>query len=192
MKILKEFSEPERILTLIETYSITAKECEELKIHGYRERKRVINEYRELVTRQRIPKEIKPITYITKRLLYLKKNSTRFNSKSTLRKEIIYANALLPDNVAIAELLNNNNFTYDHLKKIIEVRSKILFLIKSQNNKIDDTTTKDIAIYQKIIAKLIKLFEQKFGINDPTIILNKICVMLVTCPTYFDTKQHTR
>ena len=30
MKILKEFSEPERILTLIETYSITAKECEEV------------------------------------------------------------------------------------------------------------------------------------------------------------------
>jgi len=69
MKILKEFYEPERILTLIETLSITAKECEELKIYGYKERKKVINEYKQLIIKQKITKEKKQKIYIKKRIL---------------------------------------------------------------------------------------------------------------------------
>lgn len=192
MKILEEYFESERILTYIDALTITAKECNELKRYGHRERKEIIKEYKELRNSNKLPRETNPRDYITEKLLTQRNFSTKYNNKSTLRREIIYANAILPNDVTIAELLNNNHFSFEHLKKIIEVRKKILFLIKSKNTTITDDLIKDIAIYKKIVTKLINLFESKFGINDSTIILNRICEMLVTCPTFFESKSYTR
>lgn len=190
MKILEEFFEPTKILTYIDTLSITAKECNELKIYGYRERKRVIDECKMLAYNKRLPKDIHPRQYIIQKLMAKRNYSSKYNSKTTLRKEIIYAYALLPNDVAIAELLNNNNYTLEHLKRIIEVRKKILFLMKS-GATFDEVLIKDIAIYKKIIQNLISLFEKEFNFNNSTIILNRICIMLVTCPSYFESKSHT-
>lgn len=48
---------------------------------------------------------------------------------------------------------------------------------------------KQIAIYKRVMDKLIDVFYKNFNFKDSTIILNRITELLVTSPNLFDEKN---
>lgn len=193
MRILDDYFEPERILTYIDALTFSKAEFESLKKLAKLERKKFSLEYQKFIIERQLPKETTCNEYITKRLLSKRLYSTDYNDKSTIRREIIYANALLPNDEEVEELLTKNGYTYEHLIEVMKVRKYILDIIKYKNNTIPDAILlQQIKTYKNYVTAIIALFKDKFQIDNATIILNRICEILATHKTYFEDKKHSK
>lgn len=193
MRILDDYFEPERILTYIDALTFSKAEFESLKKLAKIERKKFSLEYQKFIIERQLPKETTCNEYITKRLLSKRLYSTDYNDKSTIRREIIYANALLPNDEEVEELLTKNGYTYEHLIEVMKVRKYILDIIKYKNNTIPDAILlQQIKTYKNYVTAIIALFKDKFQIDNATIILNRICEILATHKTYFEDKKHSK
>lgn len=167
----------ERILTTVESMMITKKEYMQLK-----EISKTIRKYAE----EKFQSEINSCGIVRYYIEYTIRNSQYRNLPST-QKEIIIANVILPDDTKVADVLNKNNFTIEHLKAMLRFRS-LLKNILLNDSRIDTETARQFAIYKQFVNKIIAIFKLEFGIDNQTLILNRICEMIETCPLYFDTK----
>ena len=179
MKLIDNYPNAERTLTTIEASLITKKEYQKLKSISKRIKDSIETELESDLSSYGMVK------YHVERTIRSSKNA--LISKNA-EKEIIIANILLPDDIQIAELLNKNNFTIEHLKAMIRFRSSLKNLILN-SAPIDEETQRKLEIYKRFVTTLIELFKAEFNVDDQTIILNRICEMLVTCPNYFETKR---
>ena len=118
-------------------------------------------------------------------------NPNNLSNFSQTAKEIIIANILLPETIKVVELLNNNGYTIEHLKNITRFRALLKNIILS-NAPIDTNLANQFMIYKKYVTHITELFKKTFGIIDQTIILNRICEILVTYPNLFETKPNLR
>lgn len=171
INIKTDYTNPERILSYNEAKKITQKEYSLLK---------------------QPLKEIKPENYpeldyhyYRDKAIESRKKELIYSDQTGLKKEVLIANTILPDDIKIIDKLTANGFTYEHLYAIIRFRS-ILKNILMNNTKITNDLKEHIRIYKNVTTKLIKVFEQNFFFNDSTIILNRICEMLITCPHLFE------
>jgi len=193
MKILEEYFETERILTYADACTITEIERRELRKIAKLERKMLLLEYNQLTGFNTSTNKHVANYYITKRLLTKRMYSTKYDDKSILRKEIIYANAILPNDEEIAELLTSNKYTYKHLLEVMRVRKYFLDIIKYKNINISiEELNKKTKIYKNYVIGIIDLFNRKFGVNNPTIILNRICELLATRESIFKEITNTK
>jgi len=193
MKILEEYFETERILTYADACTITEIERRELRKIAKLERKMLLLEYNQLTGFNTSTNKHVANYYITKRLLTKRMYSTKYDDKSILRKEIIYANAILPNDEEIAELLTSNKYTYKHLLEVMRVRKYFLDIIKYKNINISiEELNEQTKIYKNYVIGIIDLFNRKFGVNNPTIILNRICELLATRESIFKEITNTK
>ena len=193
MKILEEYFETERILTYADACTITEIERRELRKIAKLERKMLLLEYNQLTGFNTSTNKHVANYYITKRLLTKRMYSTKYDDKSILRREIIYANAILPNDEEIAELLTSNKYTYKHLLEVMRVRKYFLDIIKYKNINISiEELNEQTKIYINYVIGIIDLFNRKFGVNNPTIILNRICELLATRESIFKEITNTK
>lgn len=125
--------------------------------------------------------------------LYVKnriRDSKNIEARNNIQKEILLGNIFLPDDIKIADLLCKNRYTIGHLKTIIRFRSMLKNIILNSTS-MDDKLKEQFVAYKKIVSELVMLFKVEFGIDDQTIILNRICDLLVRHPNYFDTKENS-
>lgn len=177
MDIIDYYPNLERAITPIECITITNKEFRQLKKIS-----RLIRENIET----NINDQITPYTFIK---YYIEKSirDSKLEIFSKAKKEIIIANILLPDDIEIAEILNNNGFTKESLKELIRFRALIKNLVLN-NSKIDINLENKFNDYKETINTIVLLFNEKFQIKDQTTILNRICELLVSNPNYFENK----
>ena len=128
---------------------------------------------------------------ITTRMFIFEITNRSYSNLTILEKEILLANAAFPSDKEIATLLSENGFTINHLKAIIRFRSLIKKSLVN-DKKMDEELSTQFEIYKKVVSKLLDLFNANFKFNNSTIILNRICEMLVTCPELFEVKFKTR
>lgn len=121
--------------------------------------------------------------------LYLKETAIKKNhlpsnlTLSNIQKEVIQTNMIYDDEKFIS-ILNENQFTIKHLKSIIRFRDILKNLI-IDNSIITPDLKEKITIYKTVVSKLLDIVNKEFNINDSTIILNKICILLVQYPELF-------
>ena len=165
---------PNRIISYNEAKMFTNKEYNLLKQQASNERKRIKKSYN-LIEESNISQKI--IEYIIK--------SSHIPELSILKKEILLANTLLPDDIKIVDILTKEGFTIEHIKTIIRFRDilKNLIIHKQQLNK---ELKEQLEIYKPITNKLIDIFNTNFYINDSTIILNKLSELIANKPQLFD------
>lgn len=165
---------PNRIISYNEAKMFTNKEYNLLKQQASNERKRIKKSYN-LIEESNISQKI--IEYIIK--------NSHYPELSILKKEILLANTLLPDDIKIVDILTKEGFTIEHIKTIIRFRDilKNLIIHKQQLNK---ELKEQLEIYKPITNKLIDIFNTNFYINDSTIILNKLCELIANKPQLFD------
>ena len=174
--ILDNYQNPERILSYTEALIITKKEYQILKNIAKQEKKRVeleicMGEKESLMNNLIIENNIKMSNY---------------NDLSPLKKEVMLANAILPDDHKLIDILTENGFTLEHVKSIIKFRG-ILKNILINDSIIQDDLKENIEIYKRVTGILIKAFKEELNVNNSTIILNRICELLVTSPELFET-----
>ena len=177
---LDNYQNPERILSYIEALIITKKENEILKNIAKKEKKRI---------EQEICMSEDPET----NMLIIEKqiNMRNYDDLSPLKKEVMLANALLPDDTKVIDTLTENGFTIEHIKTIIKFRG----ILKNQamyKTAIEKDLKENINIYKKVVSILLNTFKEKFNINNSTIILNRICELLVTKPELFETLNNKK
>ena len=186
MTISSIYHELKIIISYNEAKEIFEKEYNELKILGQIERENIEKEYTKLIKECNLTNEFND--YITKRLIGIRYDTSKYSDLTSIKKEIIIANAILPDDISIINLLHDNGFTIEHLKVIIRFRSILKNKITCKTKNIDKYLAEQIKIYKTVVSKLIEIFETNFKINDSTIILNRITELLVTSPNLFDEK----
>lgn len=174
-------SNSERILTYIDALTITKKEYNYFKQLSIIEKERIEKKLKMSFEEHPVDKK-----YLEEIIL-----GTEYKNISSMNKEIMLANAILPDDQKIATLLNEEGFTLEYLKIIIRFRS-LLKNILTNNLPIDKETRQKLDAYKVIVEKLVDLFNKHFNVNNQTIILNRICEMLVTCPELFVPKSKTK
>ena len=179
MKIIDYYPNLERAITYFET--LTLSKSEDIVI---KKLSKFIKEYIE----EKLQVEI---NFNNINIYYLEDilSKTQYNNLSNLKKEIIIANILLPNDIEIAELLNQNGYTFEDLKSIIRFRT--LLKNKILNDKpLNQEEIEKFIKYKEDITNLLSLFKNKFNIDKTTIILNRICEMLVTHPNIFESKTN--
>lgn len=126
--------------------------------------------------------------FLTAEMFLFEMNYNPHSNLTILKQEILLANTILPDDKQIASILSQNGFTINHLKSIIRYRSLIKRLLIN-NKEMDEEFLEQFQIYKQIVSKLLSIFYFHFKFNDSTIILNRICEMLITCPELFENKS---
>lgn len=177
MIMIDDYFKPEKILSYVEARTIGTREYTMLKQIGQIERDYVLKKYL-------LPKE--PELSI-KSIVESRLNDPKYDNLSNLKKEVVLANSILPDDIKIIDILTKEGFTLQHLKTIIKFRSilKNLLINKTMINK---ELKEQIAIYKRVMDKLIDVFYKNFNFKDSTTILNRITELLVTSPNLFDKK----
>lgn len=167
----------DRVLTYLDAMIITEKEYQILKKISNTIKKETeeifdysINQYNAI------------IYYIEKTI-----RESKTINHSTLSKEIIISNILLPNDIEIIDLLNKSGYTYDSLKNIIKFRSIIKNTIAS-NIEFNNENKQKYKEYKKEVKNIITIFKEKYNITDQTIILNRICELLIRMPNSFENK----
>ena len=165
-----------RTITFVEALNITKKEYSILQEIATIERETLEQEYNQKIEEN----------FLIRKLLELKLKKQSYKNLSSIKKEIILAYAILPNDDKIIELLINNNFSLEELKQIIRIRAILKNLI-SNNIKIEtNIDSETILLYKSYIKKLTNIFQLNFGINDPTIILNRITELLTNKKELFN------
>jgi len=175
--LLHEYTEPYKILSYYEALTIPEKEYTYLK-------KLAISEKINLTLNNKIN-----LNYN----LIFNKISTSIKTKDLpiIKKEIIIANIMIPDDETITKILTDNNFTLDHLKLIIRFRSILKNYILN-NKKLDAELKENIHIYKNIISIILNIFKKELNINNSTIILNRITELIIIKPYLFEEKQDNK
>ena len=179
--ILDNFQKPEKILSYSEALIITKKEYEILKNIAKKEKKRIENE------KCMGEKDSKINMLIIENNISMR----NYDDLSLLKKEIMLANAILPDDVKVIDTLTENGFTLEHIKSIIKFRG----ILKNQliyKNGISEDLKENINIYKNVVTILLNAFKEKFNVSNSTIILNRICELLVTSPELFETLNNSK
>ena len=179
--ILDNYQKPEKVLSYTEALVITKKEYEILKNIAKKEKKRIENE-------KCMGEKDSEIN-----MLIIENNITmrNYDNLSPLKKEIMLANAILPEDSKVIDTLTENGFTLEHIKSIIKFRG----ILKNQlvyKNGIPEDLKESIEIYKKVVTILLNTFKEKFNVNNSTIILNRICELLVTSEEIFENLNDQR
>lgn len=180
MTIIDNYPNAERTVASIEASMITPREYYRLKEISKAIRNHIENQLQTNTSTDGF----------TRYYIELAIRSSQHKNLSNTEIEIVIANAILPDDISIAELLSKHHFTIDHLKTIIRFRSLLKNIILN-GKAFDDELKRQFEIYKKFVAKIIEIFKSEFGIDDQTVILNRICEMLVTCPAFFEERTST-
>lgn len=168
----------QNILTSIEAKTITKKEYIKLKEISRTIKKYIEDNFRENITISGF------IRYYIEQAI----RKSQYKNLSSLEKEIIIANIILPDDYKIADILSANGITIDHLKIAIRFRSLLKQVILNKV-KINPELERQFTIYKKFVKIITEIFQSKFGINDQNIIFNRICEIMTLHPEYFETKK---
>lgn len=176
MKMIDNYINPERILTYYEALTISKKEYIFLKQLAQIERENIQKENNNKLNNKEI----------AIKLMALRFNTPIYPNLSSLKKEIILANAILPDDYKIINTLNEYGFNIYHLKTIIRFRGIIKNLIIN-NSLLTKELKENIKIYKRVTTKLIDIFNKEFNCNNSTIILNRISEILITYPDLLET-----
>ena len=179
--ILDNYQKPEKILSYNEARIITKKEYQILKNIAKKEKKRI---------EQEICMGEKD-SAINKLIIENNINMRNYDDLSILKKEVMLANAILPDDSQVIDTLTENGFTLEHIKSIIKFRG----ILKNQvmyKTAIQEDLKESIKIYKKVVTILLNAFKEKFNVSNSTIILNRICELLVTSPELFETFNNSK
>ena len=168
----------DRILTYLDAMIITEKEYQTLKNISNKIKKETEELFNDNINQYNII-----IHHIEKSI-----RESKLISNSTLSKEIIIANILLPNDIEIIDFLNKSGYTYESLKNIIKFRTLIKNILSSdiefnKENKIQ------YEAYKKEVKNIITIFKEKYNISDSKIILNRICELLVRKPNSFEKEK---
>ena len=177
MLVIDDYTNPSNILSITDTLMISNKEYLFLKQLGIKERESIIKNNPQINNHR-----------LNKLLIDTLNKESIYPNLSIIKKQIILSNAILPNDVIIANKLLEYGFTIEHLKTIIRFRS----IIKNhlQNKFILTKELKDnIIIYKKVTNILINIFNKEFNCNNSTIILNRISEMLITSKDLFQTNS---
>lgn len=175
MNIVKSEPNIDKALTKNDVLLITKKEYEQLKKISKQLTKYLEKEY--LIT----PNESGFTNHFIETLV----RNTKNNLLTESHKEIIIANILFPEDEKIADLINDNNFTYEHINFIIDFRA-LLKKHSIHNMVLDNESKLKFETYKQLIDQIISIFEKNFRVTNQTIILNKLCEILVNKPHYFN------
>lgn len=175
MKIMRYEPNIQNALTKTEASLITEKEYNKLKKISMLVTKYVENILMSDIATCNITKKIAEITI----------RKIQNESITEIHKTIMIANALLPDDIKVADLLNKNGFTYNHINLIIKFRA-LLKRNAIYHTELDKEEKTKYNEYKITVNKIVELFTREFGVSDKTIILNRICEILVTHPDYFE------
>ena len=167
--------EHSRIITNIEAKSITEKEYQRLEKISTHISKYIKQELKMTVT------DIDAANYILSLLI----KSKYYNSLSSIEKEIIIGKILLPDDIEIVDILNQNHYTIDNIKPLIRFRTTLKQILQYKS-PLTESLKKEITTYLKLISPITEIFKQKYNIDDETTILNRICEIFVRYPNYFE------
>ena len=165
---------PYKIVSYNEGKMFTDKEYNILKNIAKNEKDRIKNDYGLVEDSQ-----------LTQRIVEYVIISTKYDDLSLLKKEILLANALLPDDIKIIDLLSKEGFTIEHIKTIIRFRD-ILKNLLIHKKELTNELKEQLKIYKAVVDKIIDVFNTNFYTNNSTIILNKLCELLVTKPHMFN------
>lgn len=179
MKFIDYHPNIERAITYVEALTILKNEDIELKKIS-----KVIKEHIENKLQIEINSNNITIYYLESII-----RKARYNDLSNIKKEIIISNILLPNDEEIAVLLNQNGYTLEDLKSILRFRTILKNNILN-DTQLDQNNKEKYEEYKKEITKIIKIFKSNLNIDNQTIILNRICEMLVTCPELFERKPN--
>jgi len=178
---IENYQKPEKILSYLEAAIITKKEYEILKSMAKKEKKRIEQE------KCMGEKESEINMFIIERNISMR----NYDDLSILKKEVMLANAILPDDTQVIDTLTENGFTLEHIKIIIRFRG----ILKNQllnKTGIQEDLKESIKIYKKVVAKLLNAFREKFNVTNSNIILNRVCELLVTSPELFETLNNSK
>ena len=174
MNKINSITNPKKILTYNEANMYTQKEYELLKQKANQEIKRIKKDY-----------NLKENSKISQKFIeYIIKN-THYQDMSILKKEILLANSLLPNDIKIIDQLTKEGFTIEHIKTIIRFRD-ILKNSIIHKQILTPELKEHLEIYKSVTSKLINIFNDNFYVNNSTIILNKLCELLATKPQLFN------
>ena len=104
-----------------------------------------------------------------------------------LKREILIGNAILPDSKKIIDIQNKNGYSVTNLTKILRFRT-ILKNILLNDLHIDKNTQEQFEIYKKELISLTEIFKNEFNLDNPSIILNRICELITIYPQLFQAK----
>lgn len=179
--ILDNYQKPERILSYQEALIITKKEYQILKNIAKKERKRI---ELEICMAEKD-------SAINKLIIESNINMRNYDDLSPLKKEVMLANAILPEDDKVIDTLTEYGFTLEHIKTIIKFRGILKNQVMSKT-VIEDDLKESIKIYKKVVTILMNAFREKFNVNNSMVVLNRICELLVTSPELFDTLNNQR
>lgn len=178
MQFIDYYPFKDRVLTYLEAMIITEREYQTIKDISKKIRKTTEEIFNDNINLYNI------IIYnIEKRI-----RQSKLLNNSTLSKEIIIANILLPNDIEIIDFLNNKGYTYESLKKIIKFRTLIKNILSS-NIEFNEEYKRQYEEYKKEVKSIKNIFKEKYNITDQTIILNRICELLVRKPNSFETEK---
>ena len=174
MKMIKYYPNIKKSINIIDLLMITEPEHQKIKKISKTIRETIQNEINENIN-------LLPFIryYVEKKIDIL---DTNFSS---IEKELIISNVILPNDIHIADLLNKNGYTKEFLKSIIKTRQKIKLSLLN-NIKIDNELQTEFDEYKQNIIPIIELFKKEYNITDINIILNKICEISTKYPNYFE------
>ena len=167
----------DRVLTYLDAMIITEKEYQILKNISNEIRKETEENFNNSINHNKII-----IYHIEKSI-----RESKLNNNSILAKEIIIANILLPNDIDIIDLLNKSGYTYDSLKNIIRFRTLIKNIVLS-DKEFNNEERKKYKEYKEEVKNIIYIFKENYNITDQTIILNRICELLIRKPNSFENK----
>ena len=165
---------PYIVVSYNEGKMFTDKEYNILKSIARNERERIKSDY-EMFEDSQLTQKV--IEYIIR--------NTKYDDLSLLKKEIVLANALLPDDIMIIDLLSKEGFTIEHIKTIIRFRDLLKNLLINKK-ELTNELREQLKIYKPVVDKVIDIFNTNFYTNNSTVILNKLCELLVTKPHMFN------
>lgn len=176
MKMIKYYPNIKKSINVIDLLMITEPEHQKIKKISKTIRETIQNEINENIN-------LLPFIryYVEKKIDIL---DTNFSS---IEKELIISNVILPNDIHIADLLNKNGYTKEFLKSIIKTRQKIKLSLLN-NIKIDNELQTEFDEYKQNIIPIIELFKKEYNITDINIILNRICEIITKYPNYLDSK----
>lgn len=174
----KKKIDPSKIISYNEGLCITKSEYTLLKDIAIQEKSKILKEYN--LTKANLDHQNKFIQHII--------SITEYNNLSNRQKEVMLINSQVKDDNQLIELLNNNGFTLEHIKTIIRFRDKIKNLML-YNPTLTKKLKEELEIYKKVVSQLIEIINKEFHINNSTIILNKICLLIVLYPELFESNN---
>ena len=166
-------TDPHMIISYNEGKMITNKEYNILKRLAKNERDRILNDY-----------ELVEDSHLTQKVIEHIIRNTAYEDMSLSKREAMLANALLPDDIQIIDILTKEGFTIDHIKTIIRFRDILKNLLIHKQESTNELK-EQIKIYKAVVDRLIDIFNTNFYTADSTIILNRLCELLVTKPHMF-------